>query len=114
MKQPSHLLPTSVIGSHGLPSWLWLAREGMAQGRFGATDVEETLQDATMMAIRDQVEAGVDIISDGEMRRVNFILGFFDRLAGLERLVQHGAVPKGASVLVPITGSGLKEPLLEG
>ncbi len=86
MNKPNHLLPTSVIGSHGLPSWLWLAREAMAQGRFGTVDIEETLHDATMMAIQDQVEAGVDIISDGEMRRVNFILGFFEKLTGLERL----------------------------
>ena len=80
------LLPTTVIGSHALPSWLWLAREAMGEGRFGHTDIEETLEDATLTAIRDQVEAGVDIVSDGEMRRVNFIVGFYGRLRGIEAM----------------------------
>ena len=80
------LLPTSVIGSYALPSWLWLAREAMATGRYGPSDIRETLEDATRMAIADQIEAGVDMISDGEMRRVNFILGFYDHIRGLETL----------------------------
>ena len=75
------LLPTSVIGSYALPSWLWLAREAMAAGRYGARDIAETLEDATRLAIDDQIEAGVDIISDGEMRRTNFILGFYGHLS---------------------------------
>ena len=82
----STVLPTSVIGSHALPSWLWLAREAMAAGRYGARDIAETLEDATRLAIADQLEAGVDLISDGEMRRVNFILGFYEHIRGLEAL----------------------------
>ncbi len=50
----------------------------------GEADIEETLEDATRLAIADQIEAGVDLISDGEMRRVNFIVGFYGRLTGLE------------------------------
>lgn len=82
----STVLPTSVIGSYALPSWLWLAREAMAAGRYGERDVTETLEDATRIAMRDQIEAGIDVISDGEMRRVNFILGFYDHITGLETL----------------------------
>ncbi|GIX46129.1 MAG: methionine synthase [Candidatus Tectimicrobiota bacterium] len=80
------LLPTSVIGSYALPSWLWLAREAMAAGRFGERDISETLEDATRIAIADQLEAGIDVVSDGEMRRVNFIQGFYSRIQGLEVL----------------------------
>ncbi|HKI97723.1 MAG TPA: cobalamin-independent methionine synthase II family protein [bacterium] len=80
------LLPTTVIGSHALPAWVWLAREALAAGRMGQIDVEETLEDATRIAIQDQLEAGVDIISDGEMRRVNFIIGFYNRLKGIEAM----------------------------
>lgn len=86
MQTPKPLLPTTVIGSHALPSWLWLARDAMADGRFGLTDTEEALQDATRIAIDDQLSAGVDIISDGEMRRVNFIIGFYGKLEGLETM----------------------------
>ncbi|ETW95186.1 hypothetical protein [Candidatus Entotheonella palauensis] len=70
----STVLPTTVIGSYALPSWLWLARDAMVTGRYGPTDIAETLEDATRIALQDQIEAGVDIVSDGEMRRVNFIL----------------------------------------
>ena len=86
MESPQKLLPTTVVGSHALPSWLWLARDALAAGKLGPTDIEETLRDATRIAIDDQLTAGVDIISDGEMRRVNFIIGFYARLEGLEPL----------------------------
>lgn len=78
------LLPTTVIGSHALPGWLWLVRQALSEGRLGSTDLDEALQDATRLAIADQVEAGVDLISDGELRRVNFIVGFYGHLTGIE------------------------------
>jgi len=79
-------LPTTVVGSHGLPGWLWLAREAMEAGRLGDVDVREVMADATQAAILDQERAGIDIISTGEMMRVRFIVGFYDRLTGLRRL----------------------------
>ncbi len=51
------ILPTTVIGSYALPSWLWLAREAIAAGRLGERDITETLEDATRIAIADQLEA---------------------------------------------------------
>jgi 5-methyltetrahydropteroyltriglutamate--homocysteine methyltransferase len=75
-------LPTTVCGSHALPSWLFLVREA-APDRLGPTDLREAYDDAVRLAIRDQVEAGVDVVSDGEMRRITFIRGFYDRLTGL-------------------------------
>ncbi len=44
------VLPTTVIGSYALPSWLWLARDAMATGRYGPTDIAETLADAAHRA----------------------------------------------------------------
>jgi len=80
------LLPTTVIGSHPLPSWLLLAREAMESGRLGAAEAREVLEDATRLAIADQVDAGVDVLSSGEMPRVRFIVGFYDHLTGIRRL----------------------------
>jgi len=79
-------LPTSVVGSHALPSWLVLVREAQAAERLGPSDLQESYDDAVRIAIRDQVEAGVDVISDGEMRRTMFIRGFYGRLTGLQPL----------------------------
>ena len=79
-------LPTSVVGSHGLPGWVWLAREAMAQGRLGAIDVRELMEDATQAALSDQERAGIDVVSTGEMMRVRFIIGFYDRITGIRPL----------------------------
>jgi 5-methyltetrahydropteroyltriglutamate--homocysteine methyltransferase len=89
------LLPTTVVGSHSLPSWLFVVREAVQADRLGPTDIQEAHDDAVRIAIRDQVEAGVDVISDGEMRRVTFIRGFYDRLTGLRPL----PVPRRLGVL---------------
>jgi 5-methyltetrahydropteroyltriglutamate--homocysteine methyltransferase len=80
------LIPTTVCGSHALPSWVHLVREAEAAGRLGPVDLQEAYDDAVRIAIRDQVEAGIDVISDGEMRRVTFIRGFYDRLTGIRPL----------------------------
>ena len=80
------LLPTSVVGSHGLPGWVWLAREAMEQGRLGALDVRELLEDATQAAVLDQERAGVDVLTTGEMGRVRFIIGFYDAIQGIRAL----------------------------
>ncbi|MBI4611713.1 MAG: cobalamin-independent methionine synthase II family protein [Candidatus Rokubacteria bacterium] len=80
------LLPTSVVGSHSLPSWLFLVREALQADRLGPTDIREAYDDAVRIAISDQVEAGLDVISDGEMRRVTFIRGFYERLTGIKPL----------------------------
>jgi 5-methyltetrahydropteroyltriglutamate--homocysteine methyltransferase len=78
------LLPTSVIGSHAIPSWLWTALEAMDAGKYGPTDVRETFDDAVNAAILDQERAGIDVITDGEMRRWYFVQSFYKRFEGLE------------------------------
>ena len=79
-------LPTSVVGSHGLPGWLWLAREAIEAGRLGAVDLRELMEDATQIALLDQERAGVDVLTTGEMMRVRFIIGFYDAIQGIKPL----------------------------
>jgi 5-methyltetrahydropteroyltriglutamate--homocysteine methyltransferase len=86
MNAAAPLLPTSVVGSHGLPGWLWLAREALEAGRLGATDLREVMEDATQVALLDQERAGVDVLTTGEMGRVRFIIGFYDHLQGIRTL----------------------------
>jgi 5-methyltetrahydropteroyltriglutamate--homocysteine methyltransferase len=78
------ILPTSVVGSYAIPSWLWAAWEKIEAGNFGAMDVAETENDAVATAVRDQERAGVDMISDGEMRRQGFIVSIFKYFHGLK------------------------------
>lgn len=78
------MLTTSIIGSYAWPSWFITAVEAIRQGEYGPKDIEETLNDAVDLAVRDQEEAGVDVISDGEMRRLGFFTAdFYGRLSGL-------------------------------
>ena len=84
---PYMMLTTSVIGSYAIPSWLISSIEAMKRGEYGPLDIQETLDDAVDMALRDQEEAGIDIVSDGEMRRFGFFTaGFYERLDGLRAL----------------------------
>ena len=79
------MLPTTVIGSHAMPGWLWTAVGEIDKGNYGETDVRETFDDAVNVAMLDQERAGVDIISDGEMRRWYFVQSFYRRMSGLEQ-----------------------------
>ena len=75
---------TSVVGSHAHPSWLVATMAAAARGELGPADLRETLDDAVDAALRDQEEAGVDIVSDGEMRRAGFFTAeFYRHLSGL-------------------------------
>ena len=79
-------LPTQVIGSYGTPSWLFVIREAMKRGEMGDADIRETFEDATNLAIMEQEATGVDVISDGEMKRFNFLVGFYDYIDGVEKI----------------------------
>jgi len=81
-------LPATVIGSWAFPGWYETFIQAVAQGpeRFGAVDREEALQDAIRLAVDDQLRAGLDRITDGEMQRVDFNLGFYAYLDGIEPL----------------------------
>jgi 5-methyltetrahydropteroyltriglutamate--homocysteine methyltransferase len=78
------ILPTTVVGSYAIPAWLWAAYDKIHAGGFGAMDVTETENDAVAIAVRDQERAGVDLISDGEMRRQGFIVSIFKYFDGLK------------------------------
>jgi 5-methyltetrahydropteroyltriglutamate--homocysteine methyltransferase len=84
MADPERLLPTTVIGSYATPSWLWTAIGEIDKGEYGQTDIRETFDDAVNIAIWDQQRAGVDIITDGEMRRWYFVQSFYRRMSGLQ------------------------------
>src|SRR6266446_1529861 len=77
-------ISTHVMGSHGFPGWFWTALDKIKAGEYGQTDVKETFDDATQLAIRDQERAGIDIICDGEMRRFFFVQTFYEKMDGLD------------------------------
>src|SRR6202521_4006424 len=87
------LLPTSLVGSYPQPEWLIdRARLSKQVPRVRADDLwlvapdklEAAQDDATLLAIRDQERAGLDIISDGEQRRESYSNRFATALEGVD------------------------------
>ena len=75
-------LRTTVIGSYPFPSWLELATQQL--DKFGTNEIMELQEDAVIVAIHDQVEAGLDVITDGEQSRLDFNLSFYGYLQGIQ------------------------------
>lgn len=75
-------LRTTVIGSYPFPSWLELA--SLQLERFGENEIVELQEDAVIAAIHDQMEAGLDVITDGEQTRLDFNLSFYGYLRGIQ------------------------------
>ena len=72
---------TIVIGSYPFPGWLDFASQNL--DKFGAADIEEMVEDAVIAAIHDQVNAGLDVITDGEQTRIDFNLSFYGFIKGI-------------------------------
>ncbi len=75
-------LRTTVIGSYPFPSWLEFASQNLCH--FGKNDIAEMQEDAVVCAIHDQVESGLDVITDGEQTRFDFNLSFYGYLNGID------------------------------
>lgn len=82
------VIPATVVGSWSFPGWYAKFCEDVAHHpeQYGSYDREEAVRDAVRLAIEDQLRAGADIITDGEMQRVDFNLGFYDYLEGVKPL----------------------------
>jgi len=77
------LFPVTVVGSWTRPEWLVQALRRRQAGEISADDFNRIADDAVLTAIKYQEDAGVDIVSDGEMRRDNFYSFVVDKLSGM-------------------------------
>jgi 5-methyltetrahydropteroyltriglutamate--homocysteine methyltransferase len=88
------LLPTTLVGSYPQPDWL-IDRRRLSElipprirakelWRIDGAFLEEAQDDATIVAIRDQERAGIDIVTDGEMRRESYSNRFATALDGID------------------------------
>ena len=94
MSYPTHLLPTTVVGSYPQPDWLVnrsaLEKHGVPRThaqdiwRIPAELLEQAQDDGTILAIRDMERAGIDIITDGEIRRESYSNRFALALEGID------------------------------
>src|ERR1044072_6241107 len=91
---PEQLLPTTVVGSYPQPAWLvdFNVLKSQTVPRVRVKEMwrvpepllEQAQDDATLIAIRDMERAGIDIITDGEMRRESYSNRFATALEGID------------------------------
>jgi 5-methyltetrahydropteroyltriglutamate--homocysteine methyltransferase len=110
MPMPTHLLPTTVVGSYPQPDWL-INRQLLSKmvprtrvrelWRVSDEFLEQAQDDATLLAIRDMERAGIDIITDGEMRRESYSNRFATALEGMDN-DNPGVVRSRAGLDTPV------------
>jgi 5-methyltetrahydropteroyltriglutamate--homocysteine methyltransferase len=76
-------LPTTVVGSYSVPGWLERLKTDYYQRRISTTHLKEIHEVAIKAAVKDQELAGIDVVSDGELRRDNDIDYFLARIPGV-------------------------------
>jgi len=78
------MLDTTIAGSLPKPAWLAAPKALWAPWRLEGAALDEGKRDAVRLALRDQEEAGIDIVTDGEQTRRHFVWGFVERLDGVD------------------------------
>jgi 5-methyltetrahydropteroyltriglutamate--homocysteine methyltransferase len=78
------MLMTTIAGSLPKPEWLAEPERLWAPWKIAGPDLEQAKLDATILAVKLQEDAGIDIISDGEQARVHFVHGFLANLDGID------------------------------
>ena len=81
------ILPTTVVGSHGKPGWWFTLVKAYAAGEAGPGDLDEMFDDAVDAVVADMEEAGIDVITDGEVRRLDgYVDTYYTIIKGIEAL----------------------------
>jgi 5-methyltetrahydropteroyltriglutamate--homocysteine methyltransferase len=111
MPVPRHLIPTTVVGSYPQPDWL-VDRDALRRRRVprvhapevwrvASAFLEEAQDDATVVAIRDMERAGIDIVTDGEIRRESYSNRFALSLEGIDADRPAPIEGRSGTTLVP-------------
>ena len=81
------LIPATVVGSHGRPAWWFVGVKAWEAGEMGPADLDEMLDDAADTAIRDMERAGLDVITDGEVRRLDgYVDSYYAIIKGIKAI----------------------------
>lgn len=80
----STLLPTSTAGSLPKPSWLAEPEQLWSPWKLAGQQLQEAKRDALSLALHEQLQAGLNIVSDGEQTRQHFVTTFIEHLQGVD------------------------------
>ncbi len=103
------MFPTSIAGSLPKPSWLAEPNKLWPQWRLSGEELAQAKLDATLLAIKWQEDAGIDIVCDGEMSRQHFVHGFLEFVDGIDfaHKVEMGIRADRYKAMVPVVRGAL-------
>jgi 5-methyltetrahydropteroyltriglutamate--homocysteine methyltransferase len=84
MPANERLFPTTIAGSLPKPAWLAVPNKLWAPWRLDGEELATAKDDATLLAIKLQEDAGIDIVGDGEQSRQHFVHGFLEAVDGID------------------------------
>src|SRR6202007_2550745 len=78
------LFPTTIAGSLPKPAWLAAPNRLWSPWHLEGEELATAKDDATLLALKLQEDAGIDIVGDGEQARQHFVHGFLERVDGID------------------------------
>jgi 5-methyltetrahydropteroyltriglutamate--homocysteine methyltransferase len=104
------MFPATVAGSLPKPSWLAEPNKLWPQWKLSGDELAAAKLDATLLAIKLQEDAGIDIVSDGEMSRQHFVHGFLEYVNGIDfaHKVEMGIRADRYKAMVPVVRGPLE------
>jgi len=104
------MFPTTIAGSLPKPSWLAEPDKLWPQWRLAGADLAQGKLDATLLAVKLQEDAGIDIVCDGEQSRQHFVHGFLEFVDGIDfkNKVEMGIRNNRYKAMVPTVTGPLK------
>jgi 5-methyltetrahydropteroyltriglutamate--homocysteine methyltransferase len=104
------MLETTIAGSLPKPGWLAETNKLWPAWRASGTELERAKRDATLLWLKEQEDAGIDIVSDGEQSRQHFVHGFLEFVEGIdfEHKVKMGIRNNRYDAMVPVVVGPLR------
>jgi 5-methyltetrahydropteroyltriglutamate--homocysteine methyltransferase len=104
------LFPTTIAGSLPKPGWLSETQKIWPKWKLEGAELEAAKRDATLLWLKEQEDAGIDIATDGEQSRQHFVHGFLEYVEGIdfEHKIEMGIRNDRYKAMVPVVVGPLK------
>jgi len=104
------MIKTTIAGSLPKPEWLAEPKKLWPAWRGAGAELQRAKRDATLLWLKEQEDAGIDIVTDGEQSRQHFVHGFLEFVDGIDfsRKVKMGIRNNRYDAMVPVVTSELR------